>query len=203
MRVDPRPYAWWVVGLVGVILVLAVVLGFWNHRVNAPLPGTAQKLRSAGEILEEAKGRAEEQHKLIFLEFSASWCGPCHELDDFVTAPEIAPILEKYFVFAKVNILEENGRHPELNTPGGEQLMKKFGGLQGIPYIVFFDANGETIVTSERPVEGSKRGNNIGYPATPEEIDWFLAMLKKSVPEMRIEETRKIEVWLRKASTKK
>lgn len=171
--------------------------------VNGSPRQAPEKQSSAEEILAEAKAQAEQQHKLIFFEFGASWCGPCHALDRFMAAPEIAPILEKYFVFAKVHIDEEHGKHPELNTPGSREMVKKFGGFHGVPFIVFFDTKGEMIVTSERPVEGKMHGRNIGYPDTPEEIDWFMAMLRKSVPEMTEEETRKIEEWLRNASRNK
>lgn len=171
--------------------------------VVSSLPGQAQKSSSADEILAGAEAQAKQQHKLIFFEFSASWCGPCHALDRFMAAPEIAPILEKYFVFAKVHIDEEHGQHPELNTSGSREMREKFGGFQGVPFIVFSRPNGEMVVTSERPVEGMKHGRNIGYPDTPEEISWFMVMLKKSVPKIREEEARKIEEWLRNASRKK
>jgi thiol-disulfide isomerase/thioredoxin len=163
----------------------------------------AQKPNSAQEILSGAKTRAGEQHKLVFLEFSASWCKPCHMLDGFLAAPEIAPILQKYFVFAKVHIDEKHGQHPELDTPGGAQLMQSFAKPQGVPYLVFLEANGKTIVNSEMPEISKNEGGNIGYPEAPEEIDWFMAMLHKSVPEMTADETHKIEDWLRNAARKK
>ena len=39
---------------------------------------------------------------------------------------------------------------------------------------------------------------NIGYPAEPEEIDWFMAMLRKGAPAMTIGESAAVEQWLRK-----
>jgi len=110
-------------------------------------------------------------------------------------------MVEKYFVLAKVHIDEEHGKHPELNTPGSEELRKKLGGSEGVPFFVFLDAQGQAIATSNRPVEGKTRGENIGYPDAPEEIDWFMAMLKKSVPAMTEEEAQRIEGWLKGAST--
>ncbi len=167
------------------------------------LPVHAQKSPTAHEILSEAQFRAQEHHKLVFLEFSASWCGPCHHLDDFLSAPEIAPIIQKYFVFAKVHIDEKLGKHPELDTPGGSELMRSFAKPQGVPYLIFLDANGKAIVNSNRPAGTSDRGGNIGYPDAPEEIDWFMVMLNKSVPEMTGDENHTIENWLRHASMKK
>jgi thioredoxin-related protein len=166
----------------------------------------AQKPAPANQVLENAKAQAVQQHKLIFLVFGASWCGPCHDLDTFWAALETRPILEKYFVLAELHVLEQAGRHPELNNPGGEELMAKLGGVSaegqvgGVPYLVFLDASGKPIVNSNRPIKGKAEGENIGYPSEPEEIDWFMQMLKKAVPTMTADESRMIEEWLRKAS---
>ena len=162
-----------------------------------------QKRAPASQVLNDAKAQAAEQHKLIFLVFGASWCGPCHQLDSFVTAREIDPILNKYFVFAKLNVEEKAGKHPDLDSPGGEDLAAKLGAVDaksrliGLPFIVFLDATGKFIVNSNRPVDGHSRGVSIGYPSTPEEIDWFMAMFKKAVPSMTSDESRSIEEWLR------
>jgi len=162
-----------------------------------------QKPAPASQVLNDAEAQAAKQHKLIFLVFSASWCGPCHQLDSFVTAKEIDPILNKYFVFAKLNVEEKAGKHPELESPGGEDLAAKLGAVDarsrsiGLPFIVFLDATGKLMANSNRPVDGQSRGASIGYPATPEEIDWFMAMLKKAVPSMSAAESHTIEDWLR------
>lgn len=163
----------------------------------------AQRAAPADQVLNDAKAQAAEQHKLIFLVFSASWCGPCHQLDSFVTAREIGPILSKYFVFAKVNVEEKAGTHPELESPGGQALAVKLGGADaksryiGLPFIVFLDAAGKPIVNSNRPVQGQHGGVGIGYPSEPEEIDWFMVMLKKAVPSITADESHTIEAWLR------
>ena len=165
----------------------------------------AQQPPPANQVLEDAKVRAVQHHKVIFFVFGASWCGPCHRLDDLLAAPETRGILEKYFVEAKVNVLEEKGKHPELESPGAEELAAKLGGtnskghVAGVPFIVFLDSAGEPIVNSFRPIEGGARRANIGYPAKPEEIDWFGIMLKKAVPLMSPDELRTIDEWLRKA----
>jgi thiol-disulfide isomerase/thioredoxin len=61
------------------------------------------------------------QHKAIFLVFGAGWCQPCHRLDDFLVEPEMRQILEKYFIEARVNVLEDEGKHPESKSPGGQE----------------------------------------------------------------------------------
>jgi thioredoxin-related protein len=168
----------------------------------------AQRPMPANQVFEDAKAQAAQQHNLIFLVFGASWCEPCHRMDAFLAAPETRQILGKYFVLAKLNVEEKAGKHPEFESPGGEDLALKLGGANakggviGVPFFLFLDATGEPIVNSRRPAEGRPGGANIGYPAKPEEIDWFMTMLKRAVPSMTVDESRTIDEWLRRASAK-
>lgn len=174
---------------------LGCTLGLLVFALNG-FSGRAQGTQTAQQILSEATSRASQQQKVVFLEFSASWCKPCHLLDAFLSSPDIAPIVQKYFVRAEVHYEEKVGKHPELETPGADTLAARFGSPEGVPWFAFLDANGQVIVTSDRPVTGS-----IGYPDRPEEIDWFMTMLRKGAPAMDEDETHRIESWLRNAST--
>jgi hypothetical protein len=60
------------------------------------------------------------------------------------------------------------------------------------------DEQGKVIVNSFRQVAGSKRGENVGYPAIPAEIDWFMEMLKRAAPEISPAEAKTIRQWLDK-----
>ncbi len=94
--------------------------------------------------------------------------------------------------------VQETGEKTSLNTPGGEEVMAKAGGKgAGLPFFAFLDANGEAIVNSMRPVPGKPKPDNIGHPAQPEEVDWFLVMVKKAAPTMPPEEAKILEDWLR------
>jgi thioredoxin-related protein len=182
-----------------IVFVALISLVGTSLSAQAPAPAT--------QVFQTARIQASRQEKLIFLVFGASWCPPCHQLDAFWAAKETRPIVQKYFVVAKLNVEEEAGKHPELNSPGGVELMAQFGGMNaagksgGVPFLVFTNANGESIVNSNRPVAGKPRGENIGYPARPEEIDWFMEMLKKALPSMTQGESRTVENWLRKQSS--
>jgi hypothetical protein len=55
-------------------------------------------------------------------------------------------------------------------------------------------------VTSERPIAGQRTGANVGYPTEPEEIEWFLNMMKKGAPALSEDEMRTVEDWLRRDS---
>ncbi len=155
----------------------------------------------ASTIMESARAAATAPHKSIFLIFHASWCEWCKKLDQFIKTPEIEPIVDKYFVVAHLTV-EERGAKKELDDPGGDEVLAKAGGKDaGLPFYAFINEKGETIVTSIRPGEGKAGERNIGYPLQPQEVDWFMAMVKKAAPAMSPDEARVLENRLR-AKTK-
>jgi hypothetical protein len=53
--------------------------------------------------------------------------------------------------------------------------------------------------SAAHPVVNSIRqpgGENIGYPVKPEEIEWFMTMLKRSVPDLEQSEALTVRKWL-------
>jgi thiol-disulfide isomerase/thioredoxin len=167
------------------------------------LSGRAAEQRpSAEQVLTSAESAAVAQHKPIFLVFGASWCPPCRQMEVFMEDPKIRPILEKYFVLANLNVLEQRGKHPELNSPGSEKLLSDFGGeAMGVPFIVLLDTQGQLLINSNRPVNRKPKGENVGYPALPVEIDWFMTMLRKTILTLTKADADIIEMWLRRASS--
>jgi len=100
-------------------------------------------------------------------------------------------------VVVHVTILE-TGDKTALNTPGGDELMKRLGGPAGLPFFAFLDTHGALIVNSLRPreIDGVHSGN-IGHPFEPHEIDWFLTMLDRGAPRMLADERSTLEKLLR------
>lgn len=90
----------------------------------------------------------------------------------------------------------ETDEKKALNTPGGDELLKQLGGSSSLPYFAFLDAQGAPIVDSLRPGKDG-RGENIGHPYEPVEVDWFMSMLEKAVPRMTPDERATIEKYLR------
>ena len=88
-------------------------------------------------------------------------------------------------------MVQENDKNKALENPGADALLKQLGGPSGLPYSAFLDANGALIVNSKL------KGQNIGYPGQPEEIDWFIQMMKKAAPKMSQDDLKTIETALR------
>ena len=150
---------------------------------------------TADQVLSPAKAKASAEQKAIFLHFGASWCGWCKRLDAFLDRPDIKPVFENYFIPVKL-VVQENAQNKALENPGADALLKDLGGPAGLPYSAFLDAKGALIVNSKR------EGQNIGYPAQPHEINWFVQMMKKAAPRMSGEDLKTIETALRNFKTK-
>lgn len=160
---------------------------------------------SADALMNGAFATAKKEGKTVFLSFHASWCGWCHKLEDFLKKPEIKSIWDKRFVTVWLTVLE-NGDKKKDENPGGDVWLKRVGGEgQGIPYIAFFNGNGEQVATSNRPAkkgDPKDQGGNTGYPAASEEIEWFVHMLESGAKNMTKGERDVIERTLRAEAKK-
>lgn len=139
---------------------------------------------SAQQVLNGAESQASMQHKRILVIFGASWCGWCKQLDAFLNTPDIRAILDRNFVIVHLTV-EERGRMTSLNTPGGQSVMVALGGPRdrSLPFYAVLTSDGRLIANSNRPAPLCQAGlSNIGFPATLQDLTWFLMMLKKGAP---------------------
>lgn len=159
----------------------AKVLAFLEKNKAAPV--------DAKQVYEAALSQAASQEKLVFLHFGAPWCGWCHHLENFLAREDMAPIFAQQFVDRKIDVDR---------MIGGKEMAEKFqADRKGIPWFAFLDANGKVLVDSDGP-----DGQNIGYPAQPNEISHFIGMLKKAANKLTPDQIGKIEAALKSAGDK-
>jgi thioredoxin-related protein len=144
---------------------------------------------AASKVFEEGLARASSEDKLVFLHFGAPSCGWCHKLDAFLAREDMAPLLGREFVDVKVDLAR---------MTGADAIHKRYNSSAsgGIPWFVFLDPKGNAVATSDGPK------GNIGYPVTPEEIDHFIGMLRKSARKLGPAQIEAVEAAL-KAEAKK
>ena len=154
---------------------------------------------SADALFAQAKTQAQREHKRILMVFSASWCGPCKLYERFLQDPQMKPITEKAFVVQRIDVGEFKNDAKHTNTPGGSELRTALGGVgePGFPFLVITDDNGNPLINSYRD---GKTSGNVGYPALPEEIDWYVEMLKRAAPSLSPAELAATHAWLQKHS---
>jgi thiol-disulfide isomerase/thioredoxin len=159
-------------------------------------PAFAAPPETADALFAHAKAEAKQQHKNVLLVFSASWCGPCKLYERFLEDPQMKPITEEAFVVQRIDVGEHKGDSRHADTPGGVELRSSLGGVQepGFPFLVMTDADGTPIVNSYR---NGAPDSNVGYPALPEEIDWYIEMLKRAAPSLSPENLAATHAWLR------
>ncbi|MBD3724805.1 MAG: thioredoxin fold domain-containing protein [Flavobacteriaceae bacterium] len=103
-------------------IVLAVVFALTTFIVEA------QTIYSFDDAQKIALGT----NKLIILDFTASWCGPCRKMEADVWSKEDIKLLTSNFVFAKI----------DLDTNKG--LASKYN-VRAIPNILITDGNGKIL----------------------------------------------------------
>ena len=150
----------------------------------------------ADQVLAEARKQASQQHKSMLVIFGATWCEDCDVLEKFLAAPEVRAIFDRYFVVVHLSVFETVGQHPELENPGGTQLLVKFGGTSdageiALPFMAVLDANGSLLANSIPT--GKTVAQGIGFPHERDEIAWFIHMLKSGAPQITAAEQRVIE----------
>ncbi|HKH63189.1 MAG TPA: thioredoxin family protein [Flavitalea sp.] len=159
--------------------VLFVVLSFFLVKQMV----AQQSPKQANEVLQEAYRQAATDNKNVFLMFHASWCGWCHKLDSSINDKTVSDFFNNSYVITHLIVYESKDKK-NLENPGALELLGKYKGNDlGIPYWIIFDKNGKWLADSQMRQEGADfnvLGENVGCPASREEVNHFLKVLAKT-----------------------
>ncbi|HMK66630.1 MAG TPA: cytochrome c biogenesis protein CcdA [Thermodesulfobacteriota bacterium] len=115
-----------VAGIAGLALA-ALILGTWLIRG----PGVSWDPYSETLLAEAAQSR-----KPIIIDFYATWCTPCRELDEVTFHhPEVVKRGNRDFVMIKVDVTKAG-------NPLNERLLKQYA-IKGVPTVLFLDPAGK------------------------------------------------------------
>lgn len=178
-----------------IALALAVAV---LPNLAVPQSSTIPEPVAADALLEQAQTEAKAQNKNVLVKFSASWCGWCHRLDDFLTKTEVGQKVKSQYIVVTL-IVMENGEHKPKENPGGMDVLTRLGGAQsGIPYFAVLDPAGKTLVTSNPHKD---KPGNVGFPVEDFEIAHFLTMVK-TTSKLSAPDLAATESWLKENAKK-
>ena len=147
--------------IAGVLLLSGILLGKFTRRFK-DLPGPVQLRKAFGVLMavvgaymlvgglttaesslnwiaDEAQGleTARRESKPAMLDFYATWCGACNELDHKTYSDPVVHAKLSEFVNIKLDFSR--------NTDEVERLKKKYN-IVGLPAVIFFDSSGNLLV---------------------------------------------------------
>jgi thioredoxin-related protein len=144
-----------------------------------------EKPQATDKIMKKALSRAKKENKEVMVIFHASWCGWCHRMDSIMNMPETKAFFDNNFVIEHLVVQEAKDKKHLENPGAGEFMVKHNGDKQGIPFWLIFDDQGNLLADSRMPAK-DKNGKdvmvNCGCPAQPEEVAYFIGLLKKTTP---------------------
>lgn len=128
----------------------------------------------ASVVLEKAMAQAKKEKKNVFVMYHASWCSWCKKMEANMQNETIKPFFDKNYVTTFLTVQERKDK--SLENPGADEILKKYkADNSGIPFWQIYDANGKLLADSF-----DLKGQNLGCPATKEEVAEFTDKLKKT-----------------------
>jgi len=154
---------------------------------------------SSEEIMKEAFTSAKKQNKKVLVMFHASWCEWCHKMDTSLNDALVKKFFDDYFVIRHLVVFESKGKENLENSGALEMLERHEGKDQGIPFWLIFDKDEKFLFDSRMPasVNGTVKLQNTGCPASKEEVEYFIDVLKKTT-DLKEDQLEKIRTRFRR-----
>ena len=154
---------------------------------------------SSEEIMKEAFTSAKKQNKKVLVMFHASWCGWCHKMDTSLNDASVKKFFDDNFVIRHLVLFEPKGKE-KLENPGALEMLIRYEGKdEGIPFWLIFDKDEKFLFDSRMPasVNGTVKLQNTGCPASKEEVEYFIDVLKKTT-DLKEDQLEKIRTRFRR-----
>jgi hypothetical protein len=114
-----------------------------------------------------------------------------------LNSPEFKPFRDHYVITTLV--VQESPEKKGLENPGGQKKLEELGGAKsGLPFFAILDPAGKKLADSN-VMPGNQ---NIGCPATAEEIAAFEKLVKQTAPRMSQADRGKLAAYLKKVAPK-
>ena len=97
----------------------------------------------------------------------------------------VKQFFDDHYIVRHLVVFESKDKKNREN-PGAMDLLNRYNGKDhGIPYWLVFDVHGNLLADSQIRPDGSGKdvkGENSGCPASPEEVKYFISVLKRTSP---------------------
>ena len=139
--------------------------------------------QTAEAILKDAAAKAKAENKKVIVLFHASWCGWCKKMDISMNDPVCKKYFDDNFITVDLTV-DEFADKKNLEKPSADAVKKKYKGeTAGLPFWLILDADQQLLADSymRKPgVSKDEAGENIGCPASDDEVAAFITILQQT-----------------------